>query len=115
MNKLHLLIARQEVEDVHRQEVTTRSSPTVLGGFRTLEFDWHHEGDAIQYKHVYQHNQSDLEFLRMRAARIGAHIWCVGRRSSSSGPSFRTTRASSSRSIKATAGESPRVKSSRDG
>jgi uncharacterized protein len=30
----------------------------------------------IQHKHVYQHNQTDLEFLRLRAARIGYAVWC---------------------------------------
>ena len=38
----------------------------------SLEFD----GADLTYKHVYQHNQTDLEFLRVRASRIGAHIWC---------------------------------------
>jgi len=30
----------------------------------------------IQHKHVYQHAQNDLEFLRTRAARIGYVVWC---------------------------------------
>ncbi len=30
--------------------------------------------DSLKYDHVYQHNQTDLEFLRSRAARIG---YCV--------------------------------------
>ena len=30
----------------------------------------------IQHKHVYQHNQTDLEFVRTRAARIGYSVWC---------------------------------------
>ncbi len=29
----------------------------------------------ITHKHVYQHNQTDLEFLRNRAARIGYAVW----------------------------------------
>jgi Bacteriophage probable baseplate hub protein len=29
----------------------------------------------ITHKHVYQHNQTDLEFLRTRAARIGYSVW----------------------------------------
>jgi phage protein D len=29
----------------------------------------------IKHKHVYQHNQTDLEFLRLRAARIGYAVW----------------------------------------
>ncbi len=28
-----------------------------------------------KYDHVYQHNQTDLEFLRTRAARIGYQVW----------------------------------------
>lgn len=30
----------------------------------------------ITHKHVYQHNQTDLEFLRVRAKRLGYSIWC---------------------------------------
>lgn len=29
----------------------------------------------ITHKHVYQHNQTDLEFLRVRAARLGFEVW----------------------------------------
>ena len=29
----------------------------------------------ITHEHVYQHNQTDLEFLRTRAARIGYEVW----------------------------------------
>lgn len=29
----------------------------------------------ITHEHVYQHNQTDLEFLRVRAARIGYEVW----------------------------------------
>ncbi|GAB4513374.1 MAG: phage late control D family protein [Haliangiales bacterium] len=32
----------------------------------------------ITHKHVYQHNQTDLEFLRVRAARIGFEVWVEG-------------------------------------
>ena len=42
-----------------------------------LTLDWRHD-TTITYKHVYQHNQTDMEFVRMRAARMGCHIWCVG-------------------------------------
>jgi phage protein D len=41
-----------------------------------LTLEWKHE-KSITYKHVYQHNLSALEFLRMRAARMGCHVWCV--------------------------------------
>jgi phage protein D len=29
----------------------------------------------ITHEHIYQHNQSDLEFLRVRAARLGFAVW----------------------------------------
>lgn len=29
----------------------------------------------ITHEHVYQHNQTDLEFLRVRAARLGFQVW----------------------------------------
>lgn len=30
----------------------------------------------ITHEHVYQHAQSDLEFIRVRAARLGFEVWC---------------------------------------
>lgn len=30
---------------------------------------------AITHEHIYQHNQTDLEFLRIRAARLGYEVW----------------------------------------
>jgi uncharacterized protein len=33
----------------------------------------------ITHEHVYQHNQTDLEFLRIRAARIGYEVWVEDR------------------------------------
>lgn len=39
-----------------------------------MSLEWKHEA-KIKYKHVYQHNQTDLEFLRTRAARLGCHVW----------------------------------------
>jgi len=76
MNKLHLLSRkRKSVTFTEKKEKDILSQ--VLGD-SGLSIDWKHEkADPIQYKHVYQHNQSDLEFLRTRAARIGAHVWCV--------------------------------------
>lgn len=41
-----------------------------------LNLEWKHE-KSITYKHVYQHNLNGLEFVRMRAARMGCHVWCV--------------------------------------
>jgi len=41
-----------------------------------LTLAYKHEKN-ITYKHVYQHNQNGLEFLRTRSARMGCHMWCV--------------------------------------
>ncbi len=30
----------------------------------------------ITHEHLYQHNQSNLEFIRVRAARLGFAVWC---------------------------------------
>jgi phage protein D len=30
----------------------------------------------ITHEHMYQHNQTDLEFVRVRAARLGFSVWC---------------------------------------
>jgi phage protein D len=76
MNKLHQLIRkRKSVTFTDKKESDILNQ--VLGG-SNLSLDWKHEkANGIQYKHVYQHNQSDLEFLRTRAGRVGAHVWCV--------------------------------------
>jgi uncharacterized protein len=33
---------------------------------------------TVVHKHVYQHNQTNLEFLRVRAARLGFDVWVDG-------------------------------------
>jgi phage protein D len=43
-----------------------------------LDLRWQHDA-AISYQHVYQHDQADLDHVRSRAARLGCHVWCVGR------------------------------------
>jgi len=74
MNKLHRLLRKRKsmtFTDKTDQQILDQ---VVKGGDLTLE--WKHE-TSIQYKHVYQHNQTDMEFLRARAARMGCHVWCV--------------------------------------
>jgi phage protein D len=74
MNKLHLLLKKKKSrtwQDKTDQQILQQ---VVQDAGLTLE--WKHE-KSITYKHVYQHNQNDLEFLRMRAARMGCHVWCV--------------------------------------
>jgi phage protein D len=79
MNKLHQLIRkRKSVTFAEKKESDILKQVLADSG---LDLDWKHDkADPIQYKHVYQHNQSDLEFLRTRAGRIGAHVWCVDKK-----------------------------------
>ena len=74
MNKFHRLLR-------HRKSVTftDKTDEQILKDVvkdAGLELSWKHEKN-IPYKHVYQHNQTDMEFLRTRAARMGCHVWCV--------------------------------------
>jgi uncharacterized protein len=73
MNKMHRLLRKRKsltfTEKTDQQIISQVIQPAGL----TLE--WKHE-KSITYKHVYQHNLSDLEFVRTRAARLGCHVWC---------------------------------------
>lgn len=74
MNKLHRLLRKRK-----SLTFTDKSDQQILNqvvGDAGLQLDWKHE-KSITYKHVYQHNLTDLEFLRMRAGRLGCHVWCV--------------------------------------
>lgn len=76
MNKLHRLMRKRQSVTFAEKKEKDILSQVVSGSGLTL--DWKHDkANGITYKHVYQHNQSDLEFLRTRAGRIGAHVWCV--------------------------------------
>ena len=75
MNKMHRLLR-------HRKSITftDKNDQQILSqvvGDAGLSLEWKHE-KSITYKHVYQHNMTDLEFVRFRAARMGCHVWCVG-------------------------------------
>ncbi len=74
MNKLHRLL-RGRKSATYTDKTDQQILNQILGKY-SLSLEWKHE-TSITYKHVYQHNQNDLEFLRMRAARMGCHIWCV--------------------------------------
>lgn len=74
MNKLHRLLRKRK--SITFTDKTDQQILNQVVGDAGLTLDWKHE-ESIQYKHVYQHNQTDLEFLRTRAARMGCHVWCV--------------------------------------
>jgi len=74
MNKLHRLLRTR-----NSKTFTNKTDQQILQEVvqeAGLSLEWKHE-TTITYKHVYRHNQSGMEFLRTRAARMGCHVWCV--------------------------------------
>lgn len=73
MNKFHrLLRGRKSITFTDKTDEQILKQVVSKAG---LALEWKHE-TSITYKHVYQHNQTDMEFLRTRAARMGCHVWC---------------------------------------
>lgn len=74
VNKMHRLLRGRKSATFADQ--SDKDIVQKICGEVGLELEW--AAPAIRYKHVYQHNQTNLEFVRTRAARLGAHVWCVG-------------------------------------
>ncbi|MBA3453811.1 MAG: phage late control D family protein [Deltaproteobacteria bacterium] len=76
MNKMHRLL-RKRKSITYTEKTDKEIIQQICGDAElTLEFE-HREAAGLKYKHVYQHNQTNLEFVRTRAARMGCHVWCV--------------------------------------
>ena len=75
MNKMHKLLRYKKSQTFADKTDQQILSQVVQDAGLTL--DWKHE-KSITYKHVYQHNQTHMEFVRQRAARMGCHVWCDG-------------------------------------
>jgi uncharacterized protein len=73
MNKMHRLLRMRK--SLTFTEKTDQQILSQVAGDAGLSLEWKHE-KSITYKHVYQHNLTDLEFIRTRAARMGCHVWC---------------------------------------
>ena len=73
MNKLHRLLRKRK--SITFTNKTDQQILNQVVGDAGLSLEWKHE-KTITYKHVYQHNLTDMEFLRTRAARMGCHVWC---------------------------------------
>lgn len=73
MNKMHRLLRMRK--SLTFTEKSDKQIISQVAGDAGLSLDWKHE-KSITYKHVYQHNLTDLEFIRTRAARMGCHVWC---------------------------------------
>ena len=74
MNRMHRLLRKREsttYKEMNDQEMITKA---LENSGLTLEFE---HKKAIKYDLVYRHNLTALEFIRMRAARIGCYVWCV--------------------------------------
>jgi uncharacterized protein len=74
VNKMHRLIRKRQ--SMTFQDHTDQAMLDKIVKDAGLTLEWKHE-KSITYKHVYQHNLNGLEFVRMRAARMGCHVWCV--------------------------------------
>ena len=73
MNRFHRLLRYRK--SVTFTDKTDQQILSQVVGDAGLSLEWKHD-KSITYKHVYQHNQTDMEFLRTRAARMGCHVWC---------------------------------------
>ena len=69
LNALHKLARGKK--SVSYTKVTDKDIVNKIVGNYGLKADFGDSPPATKYDHVYQHNQTDLEFLRLRAARIG--------------------------------------------
>jgi uncharacterized protein len=72
-NKMHRMIRGRK--SMTFSDKTDKQIITEVAQKHGLTVEW--EGPEVSHKLVYQHNQTDLEFCRTRAARVGCHLWCV--------------------------------------
>lgn len=72
LNQLHRLMRGKK--SVSFVNVTDKEIVDKLCQNYGLKADYNGAPPSTKYSHVYQHNLTDLEFLRMRAARIGYEV-----------------------------------------
>jgi uncharacterized protein len=72
LNSLHKLARGRK--SVAYKDVTDKDIVDKICQNYSLSADYGDAPPTVQYDHVYQHNQSDLEFIRLRAARIGFEV-----------------------------------------
>ena len=71
-NKLHRLLRGKKSKTYQKQ--TDQDIASAIAGLHGLSAQCG-ATPKIKHEHVYQHNQTDLEFLRTRAARCGFALW----------------------------------------
>jgi phage protein D len=74
-NRLHRLLRGRKSKTF--VEMSDQDIASAIAGDAGLSAQCGSE-HRITHKHVYQHNQTNLEFLRLRAARIGYDVWVDG-------------------------------------
>jgi phage protein D len=72
LNALHKLARGKK--SVSYTKVTDKDIVNKIVGNYGLSANFGDSPPSTKYDHVYQHNQTDLEFLRLRAARIGFEV-----------------------------------------
>ena len=71
-NKLHRLTRGRKSKTYQKQ--SDQDIASAIAGLHGLSAQTG-STPKIKHEHVYQHNQTDLEFLRVRAARLGYSVW----------------------------------------
>lgn len=78
MNRLHRLLRKRKSRTFsNKSDVDILNEIATDAGMQVEALRSSGSSSRVVHKHVYQHNQTDLEFLRTRAARLGWHLWCV--------------------------------------
>jgi phage protein D len=72
-NKLHRLTRVRKSKTYVKQ--SDKDIVGAVAGEHGLSPTCGDESSSPKHEHVYQHNQTDIEFLRVRAARIGYDVW----------------------------------------
>jgi len=72
-NKLHRLLRGKKSKTY--QDKSDQDIASAIASQHGLQAE-SGSSPKITHKHVYQHNQDDLSFLRVRAARLGFSVWC---------------------------------------
>lgn len=72
-NKMHRMLRGRK--SMTFSDKTDKQIITEVAKKHGLTVEW--EGPEVSHKLVYQHNQTDMEFCRTRAARVGCNLWCV--------------------------------------
>jgi phage protein D len=78
LNALHALARGKQ--SVAYTKVTDKDIVDKICQKYSLTGDYGDAPPTVQYDHVYQHNQTDLEFIRLRASRIGFEVFVVDKK-----------------------------------